>query len=453
MRVSGFLSVAGTFVAVALVAYAIIRAVGWEARDFALAVCGDRSQSRWCLRVASTVSRFPGASGQARFRSGVVSHGRGVHADLPGGERLAGVPGGHSTHRCGRVLGIPVRGGGADLERAFQGKSAGGQTRVVIRTRDFLVLLNFAILGKMPGMAKGKTPKPQFRFGIGEWYGQLFSSMTAEKRLELEAARAERTPQACPFQSTPDKFVRCNKEGGVCSLRLYAKDAKGVRIADPPRHQLRTTCPNRFKEGGIIYRWVAETILGYGSPVILKEIPFLESTVPPEVGEEAGDVGLIDNILVAPDSDPLRWCALEVQAVYFSGASMSKDFEAFRRHADPGIPFPAGNRRPDYRSSAPKRLMPQLQIKVPSLRRWGKKMAVVIDQDFFKRMGPMIEVSDVSNCDVAWFIVRFKEKKGTAQLVRDQVKLTTLEHSVEGLTAGVPVSLGTFEDRIRERMA
>jgi hypothetical protein len=36
MRATGFLTVAGTYIAVALLAYAVIRAVGWEARDFAL---------------------------------------------------------------------------------------------------------------------------------------------------------------------------------------------------------------------------------------------------------------------------------------------------------------------------------------------------------------------------------------------------------------------------------
>jgi hypothetical protein len=36
MRVTGFLIVAGTFVAAALLADVIIRAIGWEARDYAL---------------------------------------------------------------------------------------------------------------------------------------------------------------------------------------------------------------------------------------------------------------------------------------------------------------------------------------------------------------------------------------------------------------------------------
>ncbi len=79
-------------------------------------------------------------------------------------------------------------------------------------------------------------------------------------------------------------------------------------------------------------------------------------------------------------------------------------------------------------------------------------MAVVVDQDFFINMAPMQTVRDVSNCDVAWFVVKFDESQGHARLTPDAVHLTTLEHSVEGLTAGTPVSLGTFESRMREKM-
>jgi hypothetical protein len=96
--------------------------------------------------------------------------------------------------------------------------------------------------------------------------------------------------------------------------------------------------------------------------------------------------------------------------------------------------------------------MPQLQIKVPSLRRWGKKMAVVVDEDFFAAMGEMETVKDVSNCDVAWFIVRYEEREGRAHLTPLKVHLTTLESSVVGLTAGVPVTLETFEKRILSKL-
>jgi hypothetical protein len=38
MRATGYLVVAGTFVVAALLAYAVIRAIGWQAHDFALVV-------------------------------------------------------------------------------------------------------------------------------------------------------------------------------------------------------------------------------------------------------------------------------------------------------------------------------------------------------------------------------------------------------------------------------
>jgi hypothetical protein len=56
--------------------------------------------------------------------------------------------------------------------------------------------------------------------------------------------------------------------------------------------------------------------------------------------------------------------------------------------------------------------MPQLLTKVPTLRRWGKKMAVVVDAPFFHSMGTMERVKDVSNSDIVWFLVDFVEDPG-----------------------------------------
>lgn len=98
--------------------------------------------------------------------------------------------------------------------------------------------------------------------------------------------------------------------------------------------------------------------------------------------------------------------------------------------------------------------MPQLQIKVPTLRRWGKKMAVVVDRAFFDSIGEMDNVADISNADIAWFIVRFEEVEGQkrTRIVRDEVRYTTLERSVEGLTGGKPVPLPVFETRITDKI-
>ena len=50
-----------------------------------------------------------------------------------------------------------------------------------------------------------------------------------------------------------------------------------------------------------------------------------------------------------------------------------------------------GRRRPDYRSSGPKRLSPQLDVKVPVLRNWGKKVVVVIDRFFYDNMNTLAD--------------------------------------------------------------
>ena len=135
----------------------------------------------------------------------------------------------------------------------------------------------------------------------------------------------------------------------------------------------------------MIYRWVGETVLGCANPLILGEIGFLETPPSNDVETPPSDVGRIDKVLVVPGSNPLSWCGLEVQAVYFQGKAMSNDFNAILKQTDDGLHFSPVTRRPDYRSSGPKRLMPQLQIKVPSLRRWGRKMAVVVDYNFFRQ--------------------------------------------------------------------
>ncbi|MDD4891687.1 MAG: NotI family restriction endonuclease, partial [Phycisphaerae bacterium] len=164
------------------------------------------------------------------------------------------------------------------------------------------------------------------------------------------------------------------------------------------------------------------------------------------------DVGNIDSVLVHPSTTSLRWCALEIQAVYFSGSGMNSLFRSIQDYSGEGIPFPDAVRRPDYRSSGPKRLMPQLQIKVPTLRRWGKKMAVVVDSAFFRNLGKMETVSDLSNSDIAWFVVCYDESHPVATITLNDPVLQTMERAVEGLTGGNPVPLECFESRIMEKL-
>jgi len=303
------------------------------------------------------------------------------------------------------------------------------------------------------------------RFGIGEWFGFNVTQLSGEERRQFAAEalkpKKERTPQPCPFQARkPD--ATCTKAGGVCSLRLYSYVAhleNGRAVGVPvggQQGELRATCPYRFHEELEVFKWVGETILGDPDPLLVGEVGFLETGASTD-SEGGDDVGRIDMVLVStktPREAPMEWAAIEIQAVYFSGDAMRSEFEAFNDPAVDWVVFPAGRRRPDYRSSGPKRLMPQLQIKVPTLRRWGKKMAVAVDRAFFDSIGEMDNVSDISNADIAWFIVRFEEVAGQkrARIVPDEVRYTTLERSVEGLTGGKPVPKPVFEQRILDKL-
>ncbi len=288
------------------------------------------------------------------------------------------------------------------------------------------------------------------RYGTGELYGFDFSALPPERIRELASAPYKSQP--CPFKpAQPGKPApRCNKKGGVCSLRQFVQDGQG-RVEG--RGEPVTTCPNRFLEGTLVAQWVGETLLGTSRPVVISELPFLMGEIEAEEGRDEDAVGKIDEVLVNAEGDALRWSALEFQAVYFSGKSMENDFKVMRRWTGSGVPFPAVQRRPDFRSSGPKRLMPQLQIKVPTISRWGKKMAVVIDRAFWGSLGGMREVRELSNCEIVWFVVSFAASNaGRFVLRRHETHFTTLVNAVDGLTGGTPMSLERFESQIRDRL-
>lgn len=309
-------------------------------------------------------------------------------------------------------------------------------------------------------MPKPQTPRklkpPVPRFSIAEWYGHPLETLSGDERRRLAQRqflkKKDRLALPCPFRPG----TNCWKESGVCTLRLYRLD-KETGVVEPvegPLGELRTTCPSRFEEDGMIYRWVGEKMLDCPDVQVLGQVGFLD---PPlvEDGSRKSDreVGRIDNILFVPASRPFSWCALEIQSVYFQGEAMSNEFVLLRDQVGDVLPFPAKSHRPDYRSSGPKRLMAQLLVKVPTLRRWGKKMAVLVDRGFFAAMGNMRPVSHISNCDVAWFVVGYeKTETGSFKLAPSDLYLTTLEDSVEGLTAGVPASLDVFEQRILNKL-
>ena len=269
---------------------------------------------------------------------------------------------------------------------------------------------------------------PSQRYGIAEWFGEPFDRMHPGRRRELARSALQTEPApACPFR---DGGKHCTKKGGVCSIR--AGSGPVVII-----------CPQRFDQGNILPRWLAR-IVGFETVFLAREVPFMRST---DTGREAGRVDLV----ISQDSDASRWFGLEVQAVYFSGDAMRPEFEALLTNNESILPAPVGKRRPDWRSSSAKRLMPQLQVKAPTLMRWGTKLAVAVDMPFFGSIGgPSAEPSqDLNDGDIVWLVPKMS---GNYRLEPGHWEVLSLEVSSDKLLSAKTVKRPDFEAALRSKL-
>lgn len=285
------------------------------------------------------------------------------------------------------------------------------------------------------------------RYGISEWYGNPFLGLDPEGRRALAdtALDKEATPPPCPFVAN---LSHCNKRGGVCSLQRYEEGENG-RIGAPVGDPV-ITCPSRFGEREMLARWLGE-ILGYAADEIrvATEVPFLSGST---TGKPAGK---IDMVIAGGDTGNFDWCALEIQAVYFSGIGMESEFRALRTDTAAAPPFPDAVRRPDWRSSSAKRLMPQLRIKGDMLRTWGNKLAVAVDRPFFDSIGgasasPTREIPDNN---VIWLVPGIRRNAdGTHRLERGHWESLSLEDSNRKLLAAKPMRKVDFVEALRTKL-
>ena len=285
---------------------------------------------------------------------------------------------------------------------------------------------------------------PAVRYTIGEWFGRPAAGMDAADRMRAAAmALGCEPPPQCPF----DGPRQCKKAGGVCSLRPHAQGGGGSAV--PAGEEVCTVCPRRLCEDDLVVRWVGEEVLGTAEPLTVREVDFLRT-------KDGKAAGRIDMILCDPrtldSGGGLQWCIVETQTVYFSGGKMEDEFKEIRRGGGSRVPFPAGPRRPDFRSSGAKRLQPQLEAKCPTLARWGKKTAVVVDRPFFDSLGPMDRAIDNDDAEIIWFVVRYEPRGGRYALARDAVAPVTLDVARRGLQNAEPVSKHDFEGALREKL-
>ena len=266
------------------------------------------------------------------------------------------------------------------------------------------------------------------RYGIAEWFGEPFIRMSAARRQWLaRAALGREEPPPCPFQGGRPQ---CGKRGGVCSIQ--AGKARPV-----------ITCPHRFEENDLIPRWLGE-VVGFDDVFVAREVPFMRS---PATGRAAGRIDLV----VAGDAAAAAWFGLEIQAVYFSGHGMQADFEMLLGHAGTTPPPPTAIRRPDWRSSSAKRLMPQLQVKAPTLRRWGTKLAVAIDMPFFEAIGGPNDppIRDLDEGDIIWLVPRVTDD---FRLAPHHWEVLSLEASSDKLLSAETVRRRDFENALRAKI-
>ena len=145
------------------------------------------------------------------------------------------------------------------------------------------------------------------------------------------------------------------------------------------------------------------------------------------------------------------WFALEIQAVYFSGdeaATESREYLTSR-----AVPEVHGRRRPDFRSSSAKRLLPQLEVKVPTLTRWGKKLVVVTDVPFLKSMPAIRQANDLSNADICWLAYRLEPVDASRfTLILDTSLTATLRDVRASLVGGLAPPKVDFETRLAKRL-
>ena len=95
--------------------------------------------------------------------------------------------------------------------------------------------------------------------------------------------------------------------------------------------------------------------------------------------------------------------------------------------------------------------MPQLQIKVPTVRRWHSKMAVAVDRPFFESIGgPSSHPShDLDDGDVIWMVPQLDSDH---HLVRWHWEVLTLEESSEKLLAASTIRRAGFEQTLRDKL-
>ena len=231
-------------------------------------------------------------------------------------------------------------------------------------------------------------------------------------------AVGNRSAKLCPYRGSTCTKTSIKEPLGICSLSSDGRSAAVI-------------CPVRFQDKHRIFKDAAA--IAFGEKIrfgVFPEIRILEID-DPDNSARSRKIGKIDFLIARIDAEKITdFAALEVQASYISGTSIRPGFEHFLAT---GIIDPvAADRRPDFRSSAQKRLFPQLQLKVPVFRRWGKKFFVVVDNHFFGEL-PTFKETTKSNSEITWLVYDLRRQDASFELSGLRARYTnwdTVQNSI-----------------------
>jgi hypothetical protein len=256
--------------------------------------------------------------------------------------------------------------------------------------------------------------------------------------LDKEANRYRKN-KLCPYNN---KVPSCTKDKandplGVCSVF----DKEDIAI----------TCPIRFRQSWLI----AEDAANFFFPPNSKWTSLTEVRLNDASGQSAGN---IDIVLVSYDNHGkiVDFGSLEIQGAYISG-NVRKPFEHYIANPSKNADLDWSNEqnypRPDYLSSSRKRLAPQLIYKGGILKNWNKKMAVALDNSFFKTL-PELPMTEKKDADIAWLIYDLihNQDKNVFELQSIKTIYTNFKKALDKITMPSTGKIGDFINILQDKL-
>jgi len=252
-------------------------------------------------------------------------------------------------------------------------------------------------------------------------------------------AKRYRRLRLCPFNNVVPSCTKDKASNplGVCSIFEASLPA--------------IICPIRLREN-----WrVAEDAASFFFPKGTKWTSLTEVRLNDAKGDSAGN---IDLVLVSYNKSGkiTDFGAVEIQGVYITG-NIRNPFEKYMASSNDNVDFDWSNMpnypKPDYLSSSRKRLAPQLLYKGGILNKWGKKLAVALNNGFYNTL-PELQEIDPATANMAWLIYDLKHdnSRDKYKLVKSKVVHTSFESTLAKITIAEAGDVRRFVAYLQEKL-